>query len=509
MQYSPMSLPEQAKAKFLGHLPLFLLTIAGAAVRLVGLPKESIWLDEAFSFYMVQNDPTMILERSIGDNSPPLFYLLLRGFTSLFGTTAADMRMPSVLFGITLIPLTYVVGRRMFSRTVGIVAALFVAFSPILVWYSQESRAYAMMAFFALLSFWALVEAVRHQRKTFWWLFAVSTALLFYTHYFAIFFAGLEVVIFFLLWKPRDRTTFRHALLGGLGAFILYLPWLAVFLSRKGGDTGALFWAVTNEHSWKVTLLHLVGGYPNEYLLAWRPQEPLVILGMILVPLLMVTGTFVAIRRGEMRPYVSLLLLAVVPIVSLYLITNIYAPMYHTRFVIDSVPFIFLAVAYALVHFKDLLPARLHGSVSLSWLLGGLILVLMGTTLAHMHTDLNKEDWKGASDYIRENAEQGDAVVFEPRYFFIPFGYYLNLTATRNEYNTTIDGKTMHFYGNDYFYNADIPGRMENVSLKSPRIWRVSASYSPHEIENWLNEHYEKKSTKDFPLLQVTEYRKK
>jgi hypothetical protein len=80
------------------------------------------------------------------------------------------------------------------------VAAAFAAVSPLLVWYSQEARAYMLFMLLAALSFWAFVRALRGERRWLgWWALASAAALA--THYFA----AVTVVpeLLWLAWARR------------------------------------------------------------------------------------------------------------------------------------------------------------------------------------------------------------------------------------------------------------------------------------------------------------------
>src|SRR5690242_21691216 len=101
-------------------------------------------------------------------------------------------------------------------------AAALVAFNPMLLWYSQEARAYALLVLFGALSLLWCVRAERsgRGRDFVWW--GVFSGLALATHYFIVF--PLVAELLFLL-----RRRGRGALLGigVLGAFALALAPLA------------------------------------------------------------------------------------------------------------------------------------------------------------------------------------------------------------------------------------------------------------------------------------------
>ena len=84
------------------------------------------------------------------ERSPPLYYVLVWGWSKIFGTGEVGLRSLSALFGTLTVPLAYAAAATLgSSRRVALFAAAFVALNPYLVWYSQEARSYALMVLFA------------------------------------------------------------------------------------------------------------------------------------------------------------------------------------------------------------------------------------------------------------------------------------------------------------------------------------------------------------------------
>jgi hypothetical protein len=92
------------------------------------------------------------------------------------------------------VPVAYAIGRELFDRRAGLVAALLVAASPYEVWYSQEARAYPLYALTAALSLLAFVRALDQPtaRRLGWWAAASAVALL--SHYYTAFLVGPEAI---------------------------------------------------------------------------------------------------------------------------------------------------------------------------------------------------------------------------------------------------------------------------------------------------------------------------
>src|SRR5690348_14564788 len=76
-----------------------LITGAGLIVRTYQLGAAGLWFDEAFSYDAAVADPSTILHASADTGYPPLYYLFLHSWMSLFGTNEAILRVPSLLAG--------------------------------------------------------------------------------------------------------------------------------------------------------------------------------------------------------------------------------------------------------------------------------------------------------------------------------------------------------------------------------------------------------------------------
>src|SRR5271165_5549902 len=69
----------------------------GIALRWSGLGRKSLWLDEGYTAWVVSNPWQQIVRIISVDTAPPLYYLLLRGWTQLFGFSEAALRSMSAL----------------------------------------------------------------------------------------------------------------------------------------------------------------------------------------------------------------------------------------------------------------------------------------------------------------------------------------------------------------------------------------------------------------------------
>jgi 4-amino-4-deoxy-L-arabinose transferase-like glycosyltransferase len=189
-------------------LALALVCAAGAALRVATLGTQSLWFDEAVTAHLVRMDlPGLLSAIPHSESSPPLYYVLAWLWSRLFGTGEVALRSLPALLGTATIPVVWALGRRLGGERAGLAAAALVAVNPMLVWFSQEARAYALLALLGALSalLWLrALEAPRPGRLVAW---GAVAALALATHYYAIFLVGPQA-----LWIAVRAPTLRARL---------------------------------------------------------------------------------------------------------------------------------------------------------------------------------------------------------------------------------------------------------------------------------------------------------
>ena len=142
------------------------------------------------------------------ESTPPLWYYLAWLAEKPLGSGETGMRLLPALLGTLLVPATWAAARETLSERAALIAALLVTLAPLLVWYSQEARAYALFALLATLGFLFFVRALRYGRRIDLALWSLCSALALATHYFALFAIAAEG-----LWLLHARREQRGSVL--------------------------------------------------------------------------------------------------------------------------------------------------------------------------------------------------------------------------------------------------------------------------------------------------------
>lgn len=172
-----------------------LVTIVGLVIRLAA--TRSIWLDEAIAVSQARMPfGDMLTELRFGDVHPPLHSAILWFTVRVLGSGELAVRLPSIIVGTLIIPVLYAMGRELYGRSSGVIAAIFGSVAPFLVWYSQEARMYALFMLFGLAAVWTQIRILKTERRGAWVLYVVATALLLWTHYFAVLQVAAQQLVF-------------------------------------------------------------------------------------------------------------------------------------------------------------------------------------------------------------------------------------------------------------------------------------------------------------------------
>lgn len=201
------------------------ITALALVLRFSTLGLQAYRHDEAITAGRVLEPSLFDTMRQVWDSesTPPLYYALAWAWTRVFGIEEMGLRSISALAGTATITVGYLIGREFGGRRTGLALAALLAVNPMLIWYSQDARAYSLVS---LLGALALLFAIRAglrgggARDLAGW--AIASALALTAHYFAVFPLVLEAG--WLLWRVGDRRNVLIAIAGVIAVALALSP---------------------------------------------------------------------------------------------------------------------------------------------------------------------------------------------------------------------------------------------------------------------------------------------
>jgi len=400
-------------------LILAALVLAGLALRLA-VPR-GIWLDEAISIHQARLSlHGMFRTLYYGDRQPPLYDLVLWVTIRAFGHGEFAVQLPTLVAGTLVIPVLYELGRELYDRRTGLVAAGFAAVSPLLVWYSQEVRPYTFAALFGLLALLTQLRAIRNGTMGNWAAYILATAALLWSHYFGVLLIAIQQCIFVGVLFHRRRKAepvgplaigfaYSAAVLAmQLVPFIVFAAHQFQYTTTAAGSPSGTydylsFYSVLSNMAWS-----LWGYQPNATTVLLAAMWPLFLLGSLAL-----------LGRGGSRQTAALAAAAFGLVVLLIIVSAFDRSLFEVRNFLLVVPLVLLLIARLITGWIRRPTARL--------LLAGGVAATLVIGLANQQ--LNKAnprlfDFRGAIQDIKADAGPDSLILYEPSDLRYVLEYY-------------------------------------------------------------------------------------
>ncbi len=432
--------------------PIIALAIclaAGVFVRWVRLGHMSLWLDEGYTVWVMSlsiPEMTRVLRHDVGS---PLLYVLMGGWSAIFGTSEFALRSFSAMCGTLALGAMVPLADRILRRPWAVVAAVgWFAISYMLVFYAREARYYALMTLVGVLSLDLMDRHLR--RPNGWFLAGLAAANIvgLYTHnLMGVYLAALDVA--WLVWPgvQSTRRRLRDLLIVNGVVAAAFSPWIPVVIDQMRW-MGAHFWAQRPD-GWTLAIavgtllgpvfwhtssfMHQLGLHP----LAGMHRATQFTLGLGFA--LIFAGTFLHWREGRRRARpmatgieedvappgsgwripTGLMVYAFLPVIVIFIKSVIGKPMFYERLFIASGPPIAMLLAMPL--------AKARTKVGMAAAAIGMAMLLRLTAFS---TDNGlryyvMEDWRSAYQYLAGRPTTGRRLlVFVATEGQLPFDYY-------------------------------------------------------------------------------------
>jgi mannosyltransferase len=398
------------------------IMILGAGLRMYGLTRQSLWLDEANGVRIAEKSFKEMVSELQKDVSPPLHYFVLHTWIKTFGSGELSVRSLAALFGILLIPVICYIGSSLFNRSVGFISAFMASISQFHIAYSQEVRMYSMLALLGLLSMFFLYKAVTTNVRTSWMAYVVCTVLTIYTHNYGLFIAASGVV-FFVICATTQKAKWRIFLITQGIIAVCYVPWLPTLIMRHFQSGAIVGWIP------QMRAYHVYQTFKTYSGLVFNLFNPvfnklIIAMGLVAFFCFFIAGIFsVRKHRRLLVPYVenstSLLLLLCYLFVALAIpmIISLKKPIFIAdRYSIAAWPAFVLIVGVGISKVKKLY--RLLPVIAL-------MLFVSSVSLYWHYFVYVKSCDRTIAALIESRASNDDLIVFAPDYLEYSIDYYL------------------------------------------------------------------------------------
>ena len=411
------------------QLPLLVLPLLAFFLATFRLGDQSLWYDEGVTAQVAQQGIAELTRWTAGDIQPPLYYYGIAAFGQLAGWSEWALRLPSAWFVPLMTALMAALARRLTNSTrAALLAALFTALHPLVLYYGQEARMYAQLTALAVLAGSLLVRLADSRGKEghLWLAFVATATAAVYTHYFAVFLLlGLSLAFLVDLWRwqpaPARRQKSTALLAAGLAVLILYTPWLAALFGQLHGDRS--YWMGTlkvHEALLDAALAFTSGESVLERIALW------LLIGYAFVTLLAI----VRLWRGSERDKRLLLYAAcwlIAPVVAVLLLA-VAVPKFNARYVMVALPGLLLIWAGGLGVTAAPPRSALRARQPIGLDRVATLFLLVGFTYAasgwYFNPAFSKDQWRQLVEFLRPRITETEKVVLVSGHAWPVWSYY-------------------------------------------------------------------------------------
>ncbi|MDO4271781.1 MAG: glycosyltransferase family 39 protein [Candidatus Saccharibacteria bacterium] len=326
------------------------------ALAIPRLSTVAFWFDESFSSFITRFNWADLTHYTAVDVHPPLYYYLLKIWTSLFGSSVAAMRSMSVFFGVIALVLIFVLIKKLFGRKTAGLATFLIAISPVMVHYGIEARMYTVLLCITIGATIMMIRANKTDKWLDYLVYGFLVALGMWTHYFtAVVWLGHWIyrLISLRVDGIRSKELWRRYfdkkwLVAFVFAIALYLPWMPILLQQFN---------TVNEGFWigDVNINTPIGYFADALLFSEGDQsyERSVITNWLAILVLITFITLVVAttkyfvqtaKQSQKRKNLSLIItLATAPVIILILLSlPPFEPLFVSRYLVTSMVFLII-----------------------------------------------------------------------------------------------------------------------------------------------------------------------
>jgi uncharacterized membrane protein len=370
------------------------IVIVGAVLRLIALGYKSFWIDEIASVAIARRAAPVFWHFLWHDEgNMALYYVLLRPWL-LLGYGEAVVRLLSVVPGVLSIPVMYLLGRRLFGRNTGVLAAALLALSPCAIAVSQEARAYSFVVLGVLVSTYIFALLIEKPSYKLACVYAVIAGLTCYFHYFGVLVPAAHAISLAAL--PRSQRPWKPLILAAAIIVAMAAPILWLIHAQ---DPGHISWVPSPSLLEFYHLGVFLAAYGGKAVGATLLVVELVLVGLFFAKFAKVWSS----GDHELQRWrYALVASTVVSPVVITLLASIVRPAFYHRFLIICLSGWLLMIAIGAEQIS-----------SFSWRSSAItavcVLSLASAFVMYKHVT---EDWRGAVDYLIANSHAEDRVLY-------------------------------------------------------------------------------------------------
>lgn len=402
-------------------LYFFIIILVNVSLKIILLDFSSFWYDEIISVQSASLDFGHIKHVSEWDKNPPFYYYCLSVWIKVFNDSEYCVRLLSVIFSSVSAGILFLFANKHFNKITAIIVSVLYLSSNILFFYSHEARAYSLVVLFTLLSshiFLAIKEKTSIRNVI---LLGLINFLLIYTHYIAGIVLFFQFILMLFNFDKVEKKHFSYSLVFTIALVFLRFTKKQVFVIIGFNSSDSPFWLKMSDFNALVDVL-------SKFLFSSVLVYPLI--------LLIIIGVIFSFAKKDKKKYLVLnysFFLGMIAILMVYFLGKT-TPIFLDRYLIFSIPFLLLLIAYSLSLIKyKFIPI----TISVFFAIYFIPKIDFSTQKAM--------DYRGVVSFVKQVKNNSDLIIVKTKDIKALFGYYYEVDFLKLKKNDLTNADNIIF----------------------------------------------------------------
>ncbi|MFO0478954.1 MAG: glycosyltransferase family 39 protein [Bacteroidota bacterium] len=444
----------------------FLIILLNFLFKILFIDYASFYYDEIISVHSASLDFGHIKHVSEWDNNPPFYYYCLSVWIKLINDSEFTVRLLSVIFSALAAGFVYILANNLFNKTSAIISSFLFLSSDILYFYSHEARAYSLALLLSLISTYYYFKLKDNYSYVFMFALGFVNFLIIYTHYISGVIIFFQVILGFIYFEKKQKLLFSYSVFLLIGLILLRFTKKQFLLIIAFNSKEKTFWLQTSNYKY---LKEVMGEFLlNQYLVI-----PFLII-IFLCILILKINNYKSMNFEVL--YFSLISLG--SIIFVFVLGKI-TPIFLDRYLIFSIPFILILVAFSLSFIKKkIIP------ISFS------IIVFIFLSFKINYKTPKSMDYRSAVNLIKKIKVNSDLIIVKTKDVKYLFCYYYDRNFLSQQKKDLPKGDNIIFCSNWYDVDVDVSKYKRIIVLDSFQEYNPDEKYFLNKLSQTKKIYY-------------------
>ena len=210
------------------NIVLYVYSLIWVIFNCSRLSNDSFWEDEGFTIWLSRMSIPDMLHATGEDVHPPLYYIFVKFFVTVFGESPLTLRITSFMAYTAIVIIALTIIRKFWSAGGAILMITLLSVLHNASVFVTEARMYELAMLLILCAYLSLLHIMKDAGPVHFIIYGLSVAGAAYTHYYALVTVAIMSGLLFIYALALNRKLIKGVLITEALAVLSYSPWLIV-----------------------------------------------------------------------------------------------------------------------------------------------------------------------------------------------------------------------------------------------------------------------------------------